>query len=85
MLSLEDCIAFSELSREEIDAIAEHEHLPLIVAAELGCYMLHLPKGADAIKMIMLDDIRDAIHARDFAHSARLKMALRHFVQDHAG
>ncbi len=37
MLTLEDCIALSDLTREEIDAIAVHEHLAEIIAAELGC------------------------------------------------
>jgi hypothetical protein len=29
-----------ELTEEEIAAIAEHEHLPMIVAAELGNYLI---------------------------------------------
>jgi hypothetical protein len=37
MLTLEDRIALSDLTHEEIDAIAEHEHLPETIAAELGC------------------------------------------------
>jgi hypothetical protein len=41
MLSFEDCIALSDLTVEKVDAIAEHEHLPEIIAAELGCYLVH--------------------------------------------
>jgi hypothetical protein len=37
MRTLEDCIALSDLSLEEVDAIAEHEPLPETIAAELGC------------------------------------------------
>lgn len=46
MLTFEDCIALSELTDEEIAAIAEHEHPPVIVAAELGNYLIH---GADGV------------------------------------
>ena len=38
VLTLQDCIALSDLTEEEILAIAEHEHIPEIVAAELGNY-----------------------------------------------
>ncbi len=30
MLTFDDCLALCELTEEEIDAIAEHEHLPEI-------------------------------------------------------
>ena len=39
MLTYEDCVSLSGLTREEIEAIAEHEHIPAIVAAELANYL----------------------------------------------
>ena len=33
MLSLQECIDFSDLSEDAIEAIAEHEQVPEIVAA----------------------------------------------------
>lgn len=80
MLTLEDCIALSDLTEEEIDAIAEHEHLPEIVAAEFGCYLVHLPGGQQAICAIIHDDIAAARARRDYLHSAKLKLVLRHFI-----
>lgn len=41
MVTLDDCIALSDLTVEEIEAIAEDEHVPMIIAAELGWYRLH--------------------------------------------
>ncbi len=82
MLTLEDCIALSDLTLEEIDAIAEHEHLPETIAAELGCYLMHCPEGRQAIQAMMRDDIEAARRRRDLRHAAELKLVLRHFV-DH--
>lgn len=65
MLSLTDCIELSELSEEEILAIAEHEHIPEIVAAELGCELLHSEEGMQRIKSYILDC---AEHARTTGH-----------------
>ncbi len=43
MLTYEDCVGLTDLTEEEIEAIAQHEHLPEIIAAELGCYLVHDP------------------------------------------
>lgn len=76
MLTLEDCIALSGLTREEVDAIAEHEHLPEIVATELRAYLMQLPEGGQAIKAMIRDDIAQARMRGDFIHSAKLNRAL---------
>ena len=81
MLTLEDCIALSGLTREEVDAIAEHEHLPETIATELGFYLLQLPDGRRAIKAMIRDDIEHARLHADYHHSAKLKLVLRHFIE----
>lgn len=85
MLTCQDCIGLSELSEEEVLAIAEHEHIPEIVAAEFGNYLLSLPDGEMRIKRIILEDIETAKrHGRD-RHALILKLVLRHFVEHHCG
>lgn len=81
MLILEDCLGLSDLSRAEIDAIAEHEHLPELIAAELGNYLVHTASGQRAIKDIIRNDILAAQSRGDFYHSAKLKLVLRHFIE----
>lgn len=84
MLSIEDCIALSELSKEEVAAIAEHEHVPDIVAAEIGSYLVQMPGGTACIRRYILDDIEAARNRRDFRRAAALKLVLHHFVKVHA-
>lgn len=83
MLTFEDCLALAELTEEEIDAIAEHEHLPAIVAAELGNYLVHDAKGVPAIRRMILDDIGAAQARGDRQHALALKLVLKHFVETH--
>lgn len=45
MLSLTDCLDFIDLDRATVDIIAEHEHLPIVVATELGDKLLSSSKG----------------------------------------
>jgi hypothetical protein len=84
MLTLQDCIALSDLTPEEIEAIAEDKHLPTIIAAELGAYLVHTGTGQRRIKAIIRDDIAQARTRGDFAHAARLKLVLQHFIKEHA-
>jgi hypothetical protein len=84
MLTLKDCIAMSGLTRDEIDAIAEHEHVPEIVAAELANYLVCQPDGVPRIRRIIIDDIEMARSQGKVAHAARLKLVLQHFVKTYS-
>lgn len=83
MLTRDDCLAFCALSEDEVAAIAEHEHIPEIVAAELGNYLLTLPNGEARIRRIILDDIAAARQRGDKVHALALKLVLRHFCEGH--
>ena len=37
MLSIQDVLDYCDLDRGEIEAIAEHEHIPITLAAEMSC------------------------------------------------
>lgn len=83
MISLEDCIALCGLTRDEVDAIAEHEHTSEIAAAALADYLLHKPKGPAVIRDMIRDDIRHAIQTGNAPHARTLIGALHHFMQEH--
>ena len=85
MLTIEDCIELSELTEEEILAIAEHEHVPEMVAVELGNYLTHTASGEKRIKRMIIDDIEAARAMGDHHRVTMLKMVLKHFVEHHGG
>lgn len=53
MLSLEDCLALCELSEDDVLAIAHHERIPEIVAAELGHHLARTPQGELALQRML--------------------------------
>ena len=71
------------LTEEEIAAIAEHERLPMIVAAELGSYLVQTPDGSRHIKDMIRDDIKAANARGDLLHALALKLVLRHYLSTH--
>jgi len=83
MLTFEDCLGLCELTEEEIDAIAEHEHLPEMAALELGNYLIHRDDGVRVVKRMILDDIAEAQRHGDMKRALTLKLTLKHFVDTH--
>ena len=83
MITLEDCVAFCGLTEQEVLAIAEHEHLPEIAAAAYAQYLLCRPNGAEAIRDIIIDDVREAQRRGDREHVRTLLHVLHHFLKSH--
>lgn len=83
MLTLEDCIALCDLSEAEVLAIAAHENLTELAAAELGSYLVHDPDGELCIKAMIRDDIAMAEAAGNAGRALALKMVMREFVAHH--
>lgn len=83
MLCLEDCLDFSDLDNDEIEAIAEHEHIPIICAAELGCELLKTPIGVVQLHTMLLDDFNNAIEHGKTEHAGHLALTYQHLQATH--
>ena len=83
MLTYQDCLGLCDCSAEEIRAIAEHEHLPEIVALELSESLMHSGTGVPMIRRMILDDIAAAREAGDNERAHKLRLVLKHFIATH--
>lgn len=83
MLSLEDCLAFSELPEDVILAIAEHEHVPEMAAIAIGEHLLDQEDGAEKIRDMIVEVIQLALGRNDRAHADALRETLGHFIEAH--
>lgn len=83
MITMDDIADMTDLTRPEIEAIAEHEHLPPVNAAALGAYLAHEAKGFQVIQRMICEDIRDALHRDDVVHARALYGVLHHFMSEH--
>lgn len=83
MLTFEDCLAYCDLTEEEIDAIAQHEHIPEMVALELGQYLVKSSDGTRRIRRMIIDDIHEAKAHNELDRYLCLKATLKHFVDTH--
>ena len=83
ILSLDDCIGMSDLTEDEIAVIAEHEHVPEIVAVELGHGLLTTPKGVFILKCYISDVLEQAKLAGKRDKVKRLDLLLTRFNAAH--
>ncbi len=83
MLTLRDCIGLCDVTEDEIAAVAEHERIPMICAAERANYMVHRPDGVPMLMRMILEDIAVAEAREDWAHWRKLRLTLYHFIQNH--
>ena len=82
MLTLDDCIAFGELSREIVLAIAEHEHVPEISAVAIGEKLIGCTEGLQRIHTMVLSVIEAAIERGDQSYASSLRQTLDAFLND---
>lgn len=83
MLTFEDCVEVGELTTEEVDAIAVHEHLPELVACEMGVALLRKPGGVQTIRRFIEEDIVVAQRHHNPVKVAYLRHVLDHFNATH--
>ena len=83
MLTYKDCIGLCALTDEEVRAIAIHEHVPDIIAMEIGQYIIQGEDGVPRIRRIILDDIEQARDAGNASRADKLEQVLRHFIASH--
>jgi len=83
MLTLKDCIDMSDLSDSEVAAIAEHEHVPEIVAAEIGCKLINSLAGRRILKRYIRENCVQAKAHHLEAKARDLALLLRRFDGAH--
>lgn len=83
MLTLQECVDFCELTEEEVQEIAEHEHVPEIVAAELGHSLLKSPRGIYIIRRYLLENLERAASNGNLRKARHLDKVITRFNAAH--
>ena len=83
MLSLTDFIGCSNLYECEVEAIAEHEHVPLPVAVVIGEYLLADERGVCLLHQMVAEDIQQALDEGDLPKARKFAETYQFFAQKH--
>ena len=83
MLSMQDLIDYCDLDQAEIEAIAEHEHIPLAVAAEMSQVLLCSPEGVCQLHTMIVENMQHALDTGRFEHVKELADTYQHLQRTH--
>lgn len=83
MLSIQDVIDYCDLERGEIEAIAEHESVPLTVAAEMSQCLLTTPEGVYRLHEMIVENMATALEHGSYVHVRELAEVYEHLQRLH--
>jgi sulfur carrier protein ThiS len=83
MLTYEDCLALVELTPEQVAVIADRQHVPEMIALELGSHLCGTTQGELRIKRMIVEAIEAARARGDTPRAAQLRLVLRQFIESH--
>lgn len=83
MLSMQDVLDYCDLNRGEIEAVAEHEHVPLTVAAEIGECLLCSPEGVFRLHSMIIENMENALQSGHFERVQDLAVTYQHLQRTH--
>jgi hypothetical protein len=83
MISIRDCIDYSDLTEDEIAAIAEHEHVPFASAAQMACCLAQSPDGTQVLRCLLENAVCDAEVCGQKGALRLARKALRQFCANH--
>lgn len=83
MLSIQDLIDYCDLDKGEIEAIAEHEHIPMAIAAEMGETLLCTPDGVCRLHSMIIENMQHALECGHYEHVKELACTYQHLQRTH--
>ncbi len=83
MLSMQDVLDYCDLDGGEIEAVAEHEHLPMAIAAEMGEALLSSPEGVFHLHEMIVENMQHALDSGRFEHAKDLADTYQHLQRTH--
>ena len=83
MLSIQDCLDYSDLTEEEVVLLAHHEHLPYPSAVQLACGLVQTDAGTKTMRCILKDCVYEAEICGEGLGRAAARRALKQFSHAH--
>lgn len=83
MLAMQDLMDYCDLDEGEIRAIAEHEHVPMVIAAEMSECLLGSPEGVCRLHAMIVENIEHAVRCGQVGHARELADTYQHLLRTH--
>ncbi|WP_210396106.1 hypothetical protein [Motiliproteus sediminis] len=84
MLTFEDCLDYCELTLDEIDAVAAHEHSCRLQALALAGSLVQSDQGRKQLLRILGETLLEARVHNDLARERQLEQVIAAFSERHS-
>lgn len=83
MLTLQDCLDYCDLTEEEVDLFAEHEHIPVEVAGPMICGLVQTEEGVKLMCNCLSDLVSEAMVHGSISKAERVLHVYAEFRSAH--
>lgn len=83
MISIKECLDYSDLTEDEVIVIAGLEHVPFASAAELACCLAQSEDGVEVLRYLLKNAISGAASCGDAEAQKIARRAYRQFIANH--
>ena len=83
MISIKECLDYSDLTEDEVATIAEHAHLPFACAAQLACGLAQSQDGTEVLRCLLRDAVCDAAECGHVEALKTARDACQQFAANH--
>ena len=83
MISIKECLDYSDLTEDEVATIAEHAHLPFACAAQLACGLAQSQDGTEVLRCLLKDAVCDAARCGHIEALKTARDACQQFAANH--
>lgn len=83
MISMKDCLDYSDLTEEEVGVIAEHEHLPYACVVQMACGLAQSQEGTEVLRCLLKNAVCDAQACGQQESLQVARHALQDFIDHH--
>lgn len=83
MLTIQDCLDYCDLTDDEVDLFAKHEHIPREIAGPLVCSLVQTDEGVDLVCACLSDLIQSAMSTGELGQAERVLHIYAEFRSTH--
>lgn len=83
MLTIQDCLDYCDLTDDEVDLFAEHEHIPREIASPLVCSLVQTDEGVELVCACLSDLVQNAMLSGELAQAQRVLHIYAEFRSSH--
>jgi hypothetical protein len=83
MLTIQDCLDYCDLTDDEVDLFAAHEHIPREIASPIICSLVQTDEGVQLVCACLTDIVQSAVSSGELDQAEHVLHVYAEFRSTH--